>query len=117
MALADPQSVTIDSEAVSLPRTGLTLAEGKFGDASGQVTLTVRHDSSRRARHTVKLQKSAIVADPLVPSTNQNVSFSAHIVIDVPLNGVSAADATDLAKALVDWCTEANLAKVIAGES
>lgn len=117
MALADPQSVTINSGAVSLPRTGLTLVEGRFGDSSGQVNLTVRHDVARRARHTVKLQKSEIVSDPLVPSTNTNVSYSAHVVFDLPLNGVSAADAADLAEALVAWLTTSNIEKVIAGES
>jgi len=117
VALADPQSVTVSGTATSLPRTGLALNEGSFTDGSGQLSLTVLHGSSRRTRHTVKLQKSAIVADPLVPSTNQNVSYSAHIVVDMPKNGVSTADAIALANALVAWCTSANLTKVIGGES
>lgn len=117
MALADPQSVTISGAATPLPRTGLALDQGSFADASGQVTLSVLHSSARRTRHTIKLQKSAIVADPLVPSTNQNVSYSAHIVLDMPKNGVSVADAVALGNALVAWCTNANLTKVAGGES
>lgn len=117
MALADPQSVTIGGVATSLPRTGLTLDEGKFTSSDGQVILTSLHSSTRRVRHTIKLQKSAIVADPLVPSTNQNVSYSSHIVMDLPKNGVSNADILALANALVAWATSANLTKVIAGES
>lgn len=117
MALADPQSVTIDETPVSLPRTGLALSEGKFSDATGQVTLTVMHGTARRTRHTIKLQKSAIVADPLVPSVNQNVTHSAHIVLDIPKNGVSIADAVELGDALVALCTSSFLSKVAAGES
>lgn len=117
MALADPQSVTISGTATSLARTGLTLDQGTFGDATGQVTFSAMHSSSKRTRHTVKLQKSAIVADPLVPSVNQNVSYSAHLVIDMPKNGVSLADAVALANALVAWATAANLTKVAGGES
>lgn len=117
MALADPQSVTINGVATSLPRAGLTLNEGKFIDSTGQVVFTAKHDSNRRVRHTVKLQKSAIVADPLVPSVNQNVSYSAHIVIDIPKNGVSNTEALYIANALVAWATSTNLGKVLGGES
>lgn len=117
MALADPQSVTIGGTATSVARTGLTLDEGSFSDSTRQVNLSVRHSGGRRQRHTVKLQKSSIVSDPLVPSTNTPVSWSAHIVIDTPNQGVSAADALAIAKALVAWATDANLTKVIAGES
>lgn len=117
MALADPQSVTISGTATSLPRTGLALDGGSFTDATGQVVFTVLHSSSKRTRHTVKLTKSLIVADPLVPAVNQNVSYSAHIVLDMPKNGVVNADVVALGNALVAWATAANLGKVVGGES
>ena len=117
MALSDPQSVTLSGTATSLPRTGLDLNQGSFSTADGQLGLTVLHGSSKRTSHTVKLQKSAIVPDPLFPSVNQNVSYSALSVIDMPKNGVSAADAVALANALVAWATSANLTKVVGGES
>lgn len=117
MALADPQSVVISGATTSLPRTGLTLDQGSFADTTGQINLSVLHSSARRTRHTIKLQKSAIVADPLVPSTNSNVSYSAHIVLDMPKNGVAVADVVALANALVAWCTSATLTKVAGGES
>lgn len=117
MALADPQSVTISGTATSLPRTGLALDGGSFQDATGQVKMTVQHSSNRRTRHTIKLAKSAIVSDPLVPSVNQNVSYSAHIVLDIPKNGVSLADAVALGNALVLACTSTTLTKVVGGES
>jgi hypothetical protein len=75
------------------------------------------HSSSKRTRHTVKLLKSLIVTDPLVPSVNQNVSYSAHIVLDMPKNGVSNADVVALGNALVAWATSTNLTKVVGGES
>lgn len=117
MALADPQTVTISGTGTSMPRTGLSLEEGSFADSTGQVKFTVLHSSSRRTRHTVKLQKAAIVSDPLVPSVNQNVTYSAHMVLDMPKNGVSVADVVALGNALVAWATSANLTKVAGGES
>lgn len=117
MALADPQSVTISAAAIPLPRTGLALDQGTFMDASGQIKLTIMHSSARRTRHTIKLTKSAIVSDPLVPSVNQNVSFSAHLVLDIPKNGVSVADAVALGAALVAYCATPTITKVAGGES
>lgn len=117
MALSDPQSVTVSGTAIPLPRTGLALLEGGFSDSSRQTVLTVQHSSTRRTRHIIKLQKSLIVSDPIIPSQNQNVNYSAHFVIDMPKNGVSTADATALANALILWATPANLTKVAGGES
>lgn len=117
MALADPQSVTISGSASSLPRTGLALDQGSFRDATGQITLTVLHNTARTTRHTIKLAKSAIVSDPLVPSVNQNVAYSASLTLVTPKNGMSVADLVALGNALVAYATSATLTKVAGGES
>jgi len=117
VALADPQTLTISGAAVSLPRTGLTLIEGGFRSGDQTVTLEVQHSKGKRNRHVVKATTSAIVADPLVPSINTPVSYSAHFVIDGPLQGVTALQLQKLTEALAGWATAANIAKVVAGES
>lgn len=117
MALADPQTMTINAVAVPLPRTGLTLQEGSFRSADQTVTLEVQHNTGKRNRHLVKATTSTIVADPLVPAINTPVSYSAHLVIDGPRQGVTAVQLQKLAEGLVAWSTSANLAKVIGGES
>lgn len=117
MALADPQSLTINGTATSLPRTGLTLTEGSFRSGDQSVTLEVQHSSGKRNRHLIKATTATIVADPLVPSINVPVSYSAHLVIDGPRQGVTALQLQKLAEALAAWSTAANLAKVVAGES
>lgn len=117
MALSDPQSVTIAGTAVSLPRIGLTLEEGKFGDSAAQVNLGVKHFRTKRIRDVVRLDKASIVADPLFPANNQNVSYSVQLIADRPRNGVTTAMVAELADALVKWATPANVAKMLAGES
>lgn len=118
MAYADPQSVTINAVPVSLPRTGLALTQGEFRSTDGQTRLSISHPANgRRNRHIVKVQSEAIVSDPLVPAQNVPVSYSAHVVVDVPRQGVTALQAQKLAEALSAWCTAANLAKLVAGES
>lgn len=117
MAFADPQSVTIATVGTSLPNAGRAMDASAYQSDDGEVRLTISQSSSRRSRTTAKLQKSEVVADPLVPSTNQNVSYSAHIVIDRPKNGVSLADVGAIADALVLWATPANIVKMLGGQT
>lgn len=117
MAFADPQSVSIDGTAVSLPRTGMALDAGAFSSTDRTVNLLVRHSAGRRARHNVVLKQDKVVADPLVPSQNRPVSYQASFTVDLPTSGVSAADIKALAVALATWATAANIEKLISGES
>lgn len=117
MAFNDPQSVTIDGTAVPLPRTGLTLDQGDFRSADGNTELTISHNRGRRNRHLVKVQVSSIVSDPLVPANMIPVSYSAHLVIDGPVQGVTNDQLQKLASGLVAWATAPNLLKLVAAES
>lgn len=114
---ADTQSVTIGGTAVPVPRSGISLTEGQFTSADGAVTFNISHRSGKRNSHLIKLSKTAIVADPLFPSQNQSLDYSAHIVIGHPKNGIAAADVLALANALIVWASSANLSKVIGFES
>lgn len=118
MAFADSQTLTISGTPVTLSRTGMSLNQGEFRSADAQTRLSVSHPANgRRSRHIVKAQSEAIVSDPLVPAQNLPVSFSAHLVIDVPRQGVTALQAQKLGEALSAWCTAANLAKLVTGEN
>lgn len=114
---SDPQTITVDQATVSLPRTGLSLTEGSFASADGEFALTVGHSSGRRVRHVIKVSQTKLVSDPLIPSTNQVVGLSAHLVVDLPRNGVSHEEAVNLAAALAAWATESNLNKLVGNES
>lgn len=117
MAYADPLSVTIGGTATSLARTGMTLDAGAFTSADRVTTLLVRHSSGKRARHNVVLRQDKTVSDPLVPTQNRPVSLQVSFTVDTPTSGVSSADALALSKAIVAWATDANLTKLIGGES
>lgn len=117
MAFADPQSVTIDGSANSLPRTGFSPTSGTFTKADGNLRLEISHNQGSRIRDLVKLASKKVVADPLVPSQNIAVEYSAHIVVDRPRNGVTVDEAAKMAAGLTAWATAANLTKVLSGES
>lgn len=117
MALADPQNVTINAVANSLPRTGFTSSSGTFTKADGNLKLEVSHQEGSRLRTMVRLSDKRTVSSELVPDQNKAVNMSCHIVVDMPRNGYTVADVAKIAAGLSGWCTEANLTKVLAQES
>lgn len=117
MAFADPQSVTVNAVAKSLPRTGSSLNEGSFVASDREYSLTIKHSYGSRMRHLAQLKRDAIVSNPLVPDQNYAVTSHAHIVIDAPRNGLSATEIGYIANAIVAWATPANIAKLVSGEN
>lgn len=120
MALTDPQSVTLNSSAVSLPRVLTDTGVGTFTNYDAKTRMRVNHTYGRRTRRNVRLDLSKITADPLVASTNREVSASVGFWVDLPVSGFSAADLEDLSKGILTWLTAstyANLKKVLAGEN
>lgn len=116
MALSDPQTVTVSTVPITCNGIGSSLNEGRYQSDDGELLLSVKHGIGRRARHIVELRKSDIVSDPLAPSINQAVSYSARLTVDMPKQGVTAADAVAIANALVAWATSANVTKVVGGQ-
>lgn len=117
---ADPQSVTINAVAVSLPRTGMGLSGGSFQASDGNTNLVISHTIAKRNRHLLRLNVQKTTTDPLLPSTNQVVSMSAYVVVDVPKNGYSAAEQKQVVDALVAYLAASSGAKVtqlLGGES
>lgn len=115
MALADPQSVTVNAVAVSLPRTGFDPI-GTFTSANRKHVLTISHEAKARFRSQVKLRFDDTVADPMVPDRNIPVNATAYLVIDYPKNGIDTVTVAKLVEALVDWLNDTNITKVVTGE-
>lgn len=119
--LADPQSVTINGSAVSLPRVGNTANGGVYQASTGLVRLNLAHTPGRsRTRRAFKLTQDAYSADPLVPAQNLRASMSVWLGVDVPSYGFTTADQGYLIAALLanlQANTSANIGKFLGGES
>lgn len=92
MAFADPQTVTINSVAQTLARTGTGPTSGIFAKDDGTVKLSVAHAVNKRARRTIRLDHEKVVPDPLFPASNVPRSMSVYLVVDGPLTGYSIAE-------------------------
>lgn len=120
MAYADPQSVTINAVAQSLPRTSSGVDSGVFTKDDGNVKLTVKHSySGSRVRTLIRLDHRKVAADPLATGYNKEYSMAFYGVIDRPSVGYSNAEAKYTVDALVAWLAAssgANVTKALGGE-
>lgn len=118
--LSEPQSVTTDA-AHSLPRTGMDTHSGEFSNSADGYDYVITHDySSSRQRHVVWLEQTKIVTDPLFSTQNKQVVARATFTVSAPMSGFTPTQLKELAKGLIGnltASTDANLVKIIGGES
>lgn len=120
MALNDPQSVTLASGAVSVPRTSSGVNSSTYTSADGTVQLVVSHQYGKRTRRSVRVNVNKITTDPLLTGASINVGLSAYVVLDVPSAGFSADEMKGALLALATWLsssTGANALKLVGGEN
>lgn len=120
MSFADPQSVTINAIANSLPRTGSGEGTGDFTSADGLIKLSVSTVNGKRSRHTLRLDHSKVAADPFISGVSVKYSMSTYIVVDTPLVGYTNADAklvVDGFLAYLSASSGANVTKLLGGEN
>jgi len=110
---ADPQSVTINGSASSLPRTGVTSSLGTFQKDDANVILTVGQAKSKlRNRRMIKLAFRKVAADPLNAALNLEYTMSVHLVVDTPQVGFTVTEAKYVVDALTAYLTASSGAKV-----
>jgi hypothetical protein len=114
--LADPQSVTINSVAVSLPKTSTGPTQNIFTSADGNTFMTTKQNqTATRFRREVRLSQKKVAADP-ISGVNKELGVSAYLVVDEPRSGFTDTEIGYLIDALKTWLSSANYNKVLGGE-
>lgn len=114
--LADPQSVTINSVATSLPRTSQGASVNVYTSADGNTSMTTKQNTTAsRFRREVRLSQKKIAADP-ISAVNTEKGVSVYLVVDEPRAGFTDLEIGYLIDALKSWLTSANYNKVLGGE-
>jgi len=115
--LADPQSVTINAVATSLPRTSVGPTTNTYTSADGITTMTTKQNTTAsRFRREVRLSQHKVAADP-ISGLNKDLGVSVYFVVDEPkLGAYSDIEIGYLIDALKTWLTSANYNKVLGGE-
>jgi hypothetical protein len=112
MAFADPQSVTINAVANTLPRISSGTNAGVFQKDDGNVKLSVSHAYGKRTRRTIRLDHRKIAPDPLISAQNIEFSMSCYLVVDTPVTGYTIAEQKQIVDALTAYLTASSGAKV-----
>jgi hypothetical protein len=118
MAFADPQSVTLNAVAISLPKTGL--GSGEYQANDGTVKMTIRPQQGKRLNTSVQIKQSKLVSDPNRPADNIPVSGAVTLAANFPIQGFSAAEKLDLVKGMLANLTassDTNLKKLLGLEA
>lgn len=114
--LADPQSVTINAVATSLPRTLAGTTQNVYTSADGNTTMTTKQNlTASRNRREVRLSQKKVAADP-ISGVMKELGVSTYLVIDEPRSGFTDAEIGYLIDALKAWLTSANYNKILVGE-
>jgi len=118
MAFADPQTVTINAVAKTLPR--ISYSPSVYSQDDGNIKVTVQHAAGKaRTRRTVRLDFAKVAADPLIAAQNIRFSMSAYLVVDQPITGFTVAELKQVVDGLTLWLTAssgANTTKFLGGE-
>lgn len=112
MSFADPQSVTINAVAVSLPRTGSRDNAGSFSSSDANTKLLVSHAYGKRIRRVARIDSRKVAADPLFPAQNTPYSMSFYVVADVPTTGYSVTEQKQIIDGFLAWLTASSGAKI-----
>jgi hypothetical protein len=118
--LADPQSLTINAIANSLPAVSRGVNQSSYRKDDGNVQLSISHTYASRTRRLARVDFSKIAADPLISANNIKYSMSAYLVVDIPVTGFTVAEAKYVVDSLTKWLTDtsgANTTKLLGGES
>lgn len=114
MAFADPQSITVDSTPVELPRVKPEANASLYKSADENYSLRISHQESKgRTRRMVRIDARTVAADPLT-AVNQFQSLGVYVVVDEPEFGFADDAVEDVVVALTTWLGVAgNVAKLL----
>lgn len=120
MSYTDPQTLTINAIANTLPRVSSGINTGSFSKDDGNVKLTVSHQYGKRNRRQIRVDFRKVAADPLATGYNKEYSMSTYLVVDHPPVGFSITEQKQIVDALTAYLTAstgANVTKLLGGEN
>lgn len=120
MAFTDPQTITIATVPITLPRTNVGSNSSEYRSSDDLVKLSASSAYGRRNRRVLRVDHAKVSPDAFVPATNSRVSMSCYIVIDEPPTGYTNTEVMDVYtgfNTLVTASSHALITKLIGGES
>lgn len=106
---ADPQSVTVNAVAKSMPRVSSSGLKSEYLKDDEEFKLTISHQkSNKRIRSMVRIDQRAVVPDPLT-AVNDYENLGFYFVIDRPEVGFTSTQVDYLVQGLKTWLSSGNV--------
>lgn len=117
MSFADPQSVTVNSVAKSMPRISTSGTSAVYQNADESFKMTISHTKSKdRIRSMSRIDQRVVAADPL-SSINDWETLGVYLVIDRPLVGFSSTQVEQLITGFKTWLDSTAMGRLYGQES
>lgn len=121
MALSDPQSVTVNSVAKSMPRVETSGSKSTYRMNDETYELVVSHEkvgskTGPRIRSMVRIQRRDIVPDPLT-AVNDYENLIVYTVIDRPVAGFSSTVVQQVVAGFQAWLDGTMVGKIYGQET
>jgi len=113
----DPQVVTVNAVAQSMPRISSTGTSAIYQKSDESYKFTISHNkSNQRIRSVVRIDYRAVVADPLT-AVNDYETLSFYVVLDRPFVGFSQTQCEQLIAGFKTWLDNTAIGKIYGQES
>jgi hypothetical protein len=109
---ADPQTVTINAVAQSMPRTSSGVNAGVFTTNDGLVKLSVSHQYGKKNGRLIRLDHRKVAADPLLSGVNNEYSMEVHLVVTTPKVGYTVTEAKQVVDGFLAALTASSGSKI-----
>lgn len=113
---ADPQSITINAVATSMPLIYRQGQESNYRSGDAAYRLRISHQENGRNRRVVRLDHTKMSTNPSTGAPVE-VSSSVYVVVDSQKFGYTDTELTHMVDALKAWLTTANVGRLLDGES
>jgi hypothetical protein len=118
MSITEPADVSLDDGLTSFFLVSQEGQKSVYRNTSGKYEIVVSHQEGKRNRRTLRLNVMEITADPFVPAENVEVSYSAYLVVDMPIAGFSNTDVNTCITGLMAWLASGTVTnQFLRGES
>lgn len=120
MAFADPQIITINTVANTLPRVSVGDNRASYSKDDGTVKLAFTHAYNKRTQRRARVDASKTTSDPLTPANSIIASMSVSLIVDVPKVGYSITEQKQIVDAVIAYfaaSSGANVTKLLGGEN
>jgi len=120
MSMSDPITITVNAVPYACVCVSTVGSTKVYKDPTDAMQITISHITTKAGRSSrmVKVELKKISADPFTPTVNREVKAVVQHLINEPSDGTfTNPELLNLFKGVAVWENDANVNKLLAGES